>query len=225
MAKLRMLDLFAGKLGWAKAFLDRGWDVTAVDLVRPDDIPSGCNFVQADVLQIEVSRSGLFTIREHDDRGPILWEYRPDFMCASSSCEEFSKFGMRCFNPNPPYPELGITLFNHTRNLGERSGVPYVMENVRAAQQFVGTAKHHCGPFYLWGTAVPPLMPQGIIKGMTRLAIGHKDYKGCLGWNTKNTAAPKRLREKQAASKAATIPPELSSCVADYAEALMRVTA
>ena len=88
------------------------------------------------------------------------------FICASSSCEQFSVHGMKHFHPNPPYPELGIKLFNHTRQLCEASGVPYVMENVRAAQQFVGNAVHHCGPFYLWGSGVPAMMPQGITKGM-----------------------------------------------------------
>jgi hypothetical protein len=128
---------------------------------------------------------------------------------------------MRCFNPNPPNPEMGIKLFKHSESICKASGRPYLMENVRAAQQFVGNAVHHCGPFYLWGNSVPPLMPQGIIKGMTRRALGHYDYKGQPGWNTKNTSAPRRLRESHAARTAATIPPELAAAVADYAERLV----
>jgi hypothetical protein len=38
---LRMLDLFAGRLGWTKAFLARGWECVAVDLVEPPEIPQG----------------------------------------------------------------------------------------------------------------------------------------------------------------------------------------
>jgi hypothetical protein len=143
----------------------------------------------------------------------------PDFICASSPCEQFSAHGMKHFHPNPPYPELGIRLFNHTRNLCEASAVPYVMENVRAAQQFVGNAVHHCGPFYLWGNGVPVILHQGIIKGMTRKAHGFREYKGEPGWN-KRQGLETRNDKKQAAL-AATIPPELANCVADYAERLL----
>jgi hypothetical protein len=61
---------------------------------------------------------------------------------------------------------MGIRLFSHTRALCEATGLPYVMENVRAAQDFVGKAANHCGSFYLWGSGVPPILPQGITKGM-----------------------------------------------------------
>src|SRR6202000_521399 len=90
--------------------------------------------------------------------------------------------------------------------------------NVRAAQKFAGNARHHCGPFYLWGSGVPALMPQGIIKGMTRKALGQREYKGQPGWNKKNV---ERRSNGAAAAHAATIPPELANCVADYAERLV----
>jgi hypothetical protein len=195
-----LLDLFAGRLGWSKAFLARGWKVFAVDLILPPEIPAGVTFLQMDVLAMR-----------------NVMEWHVDFICASSPCEQFSVHGMKHFHPNPPYPELGIKLFNHTRALCEASGVPYVMENVRAAQKFVGNASHHCGPFYLWGTGIPPLMPQGIIKGMTRRAQGFKEYKGQPGWGKRIEGATKR-NDKEAAALKATIPPELANCVADYAE-------
>jgi hypothetical protein len=162
----RMLDLFCGEWGIGKVFAERSWIVTGIDLKKPSYIPPGCTFEQRDILSI--------------GRG---WDWERyakgfDFIWASSSCEEFSRWGMRCFFPNPPYPGLGIRLFNHARELCETSGLPYVMENVRAAQEFVGSAKGHCGPFYLWGNAVPPIVPQGVIKGMTRKALGHYDYCG-----------------------------------------------
>lgn len=212
---MRMLDLFCGRFGWGKAFAARGWDVVGIDLVDPSETPERCEFWKLDILQLKYS--GEFVGFE----APVAWLGQFDFICASSPCEQFSKWGMRCFNPNPAYPEIGISLFNHTRALCEASGVPYIMENVRAAQDFVGQAENHCGPFYLWGSAVPPLMPQGIIKGMTRRAIGHKDYKGQPGWNTKNISAGLRLREKDAAATAAVIPPELAASVVDYAERIL----
>ena len=133
--KLRLLDLFAGRLGWSKAFLERGWEVVAYDLTLPSiEIPAGVDYRLQDIL----------TLTPADVQGF-------DFICASSPCEQFSVHGMRCFHKNPPYPELGIKLFNHTRWLCEQSGTPYLMENVRSAENFVGRATAHCGPFYMWG--------------------------------------------------------------------------
>jgi hypothetical protein len=215
---MRVLDLFCGRFGWGRAFAARGHEVVGIDLVEPPEVPAGCTFIKADILQLHSEGNGRFTIWEFDTHGQILWDEQFDFVCASSPCEKFSKHGLRCFFPNPPYPDLGIQLFNHTQSLCEASGLPYVMENVRAAQDFVGNAVNHCGPFYLWGNAVPPIMPQGIIKGMTRLALGYRHLKGKPGWNTKNEASENRLREDKAASMAATIPPELANCVCDYAE-------
>src|SRR5271157_2849171 len=145
---MRLLDLFCGRWGWSRAFAKRGWECYGIDLTRPPETPDGCVFIQWDILFLKTLR-----------------DYKADFIVASSPCEQFSVHGMKHFHPNPKYPELGIKLFNHTRQLCEASGVPYVMENVRAAQQFVGNAVHHCGPFYLWGTGVPPLMHKGIGKG------------------------------------------------------------
>lgn len=220
---MRMLDLFCGRFGWGRAFAARGWECVGVDLVEPPEIPPGCRFVKADVMYV-CERGGLIGIPSEDgDIEGLLW-FEPDIICASSPCEQFSVHGMKHFHPNPPYPELGIKLFNHTRELCEASGVPYVMENVRAARDFVGRPAGHCGPFYLWGNAVPPILPQGIIKGMTRLALGYREQKGQPGWNTKNTAQSERKRAEQNAGTAATIPPELANCVAAYAERLLEQT-
>jgi C-5 cytosine-specific DNA methylase len=209
---MRMLDLFCGRWGWSRAFAARGWECVGFDLVKPPEIPDRCCFVQQDILELTLDQGFL-----------DFWE--PDFICASSPCEQFSVHGMKHFHPNPPYPEMGIRLFSHTRSICEASGLPYVMENVRAAQQFVGRAAHHCGPFYLWGSGVPALMPQGISKGMSRRAMGQREYKGQPGWNTKNDLAPRRLNGDGCASMAATIPSELANCVVDYAERLLEAAA
>jgi hypothetical protein len=210
-----MLDLFCGRFGWGRAFAARGWEVVGIDLVEPPEIPQGCRFVKGDILEC----------------GPSLC-YGFDFVCASSPCEEFSVHGMKHFHPNPKYPELGIRLFNHTRWLCESHGAPYVMENVRPAQQFVGNAVNHCGPFYLWGNGVPPLMPQNIKKGM-RLGTGYEGFSGKFReWTREQKKAARKsdpilwassrsAERKEATAKAATIPPELSACVAEYAERLL----
>lgn len=208
--KLRMLDLFCGRFGWGRAFAARGWEVVGVDLVEPAilaELPRSIEFYQANVLGIS-----HWWIQQRNF----------DFICASSPCEQFSVHGMKHFHPNPPCPELGIKLFNHTRRICEASRLPYVMENVRAAQDFVGQAANHCGPFYLWGNAVPPIMPQGIIKGWEHKYIDSKGRKrsggpGRYEWSTSQG-------RREATAKVATIPPELANTVADYAERIACLT-
>lgn len=202
-----MLDLFCGRWGWSRAFAARGWECVGIDLTVPPEIPHGCTFIQRDIL----------TMTAEDVQGF-------DFICASSPCEQFSIHGMRHFHPNPKYPELGLALFNHTRMLCEASGAAYVMENVRSAQKFVGNAVNHCGPFYLWGNSVPPLMPQGITKGNRQGSGGCakklkgqelKDYR--KNYEALQVGSKSKARAEMTA-KWATIPQELTSCVADYAE-------
>lgn len=184
---MRMLDLFCGRFGWSRAFADRGWECVGIDLAYPADVPGNCYFFQRDVQAI-----------------PVEYLCGFDFICASPPCQQFSVHGLKCFYPEPKYPKDGVRLFNHTRAICEASGVPYVIENVRAAQQFVGHAVNRCGPFYLWGSGVPTLMPQGIRKG-GRLKRG--------GYKTQTNTTS----DSSAAALVATIPPELSACVAEHA--------
>lgn len=209
----RMLDLFCGRLGWGRAFAARGWEVVGVDLVEPPDIPVGCEFCEADILQLRCT-SGDWAVyggTHYIDLG------RFDFICASSPCEQFST--MLNFRPPVAHPELGIKLFEHTRRICEASGVPYVMENVAGAQKHVGRAVAHAGSYLLWGNAVPPLLPKGLQKGMTELAMGLREHKGKPGWDMRHG-----VKGVTQTARVATIPPELANCVADYAEALMMQT-
>lgn len=210
---MRMLDLFAGRFGWSRAFAARGWECVGVDLVEPLEIPQGCIFIKGDITQIYWHAFNTIY-------GPF------DFICASSPCEQFSVHGMKHFHPNPPYPELGIKLFEHTRALCEASGVPYVMENVRAAQKFVGNAVHHCGPFYLWGSGVPPLVHLGISKGYsfhipnvkTMTKAKRREARKKVEAQQRFSGSPERIA---LTSRVATIPQELANCVAQYAERLI----
>lgn len=206
----RLLDLFCGRWGWSRAFAARGWECVGVDLIWPDEIPDGCRFIRANVMALLCENKKfihVYPLEESEPKG-MVYAFRPDFIIASSPCEQFSVHGMKNFHPNPPYPELGIKLFAHARLLCEAAGIPYVLENVRAAQQFVGNAVNHCGPFYLWGNSVPPIMPQGILKGRRLMTGGYK------GQTTGKS-------DKAAAAIIATIPPELANCVADYAERIL----
>lgn len=206
---MRVLDLFCGRWGWSRAFVARGWTAVGIDLVEPPEVPAGCEFQKRDVLDIDAEFCRQF-----------------DFVCASSPCEQFSVHGMKHFHPNPPYPELGIKLFEHTRKICEESGVPYVMENVRPAQQFVGRAAHHCGPFYLWGTGVPLLLNQGIRKGISMGAdkfknLGPEERRALRKQYPFLSTSSRSPQRKALTAQAATIPPELANSVAEYAERIL----
>lgn len=203
---MMFVELFCGSMGVSKAFAERGFDCIGFDLNRPTVVPYGCQFVQMDILDLQSFHFGKGL--------PCVWP-KPDFGWASSPCENFTVHCMKNFHPNPPYPELGIHLFNHARSLFEALQIPYVMENVACAERFVGPAVAHCGSFYLWGTAVPPLLHRGIRKGLsmarTRGADGKRVYEAPTDrmWSTKR---------KQIVAQ---IPPELAACVADYAERIL----
>src|SRR5208282_2881448 len=125
----RLLDVCCGRWGWSKAFAVRGWECVGVDLIWSAP-PVGCKFL----------RKNLFELTSEWIVGQGF-----DFLVASTPCEEFSVHGMKHFHKNPPFPKNGVAMFNHIRSVFSDSGLPYVMENVRAAQQFIGVAKHHCG--------------------------------------------------------------------------------
>ncbi len=219
---MRMLDLFCGRFGWGRSFAERGCEVVGIDLVEPPEIPVGCSFIQANILELHLSNSRKFLIGIDN---PAVAD-RFDFICASSPCEQFSVHGMKHFHPDPPYPALGIKLFNHTRALCEASGASYVMENVRAAQQFVGRAVNHCGPFFLWGNGIPPLMPQGIKKAQgLKAKYSPTPEMVRRGLKTEMFHIRSSMPHSERAGLMAVIPPELSSCVADYAERLLEVPA
>jgi hypothetical protein len=200
---VRMLDLFCGRWGWSKAFAARGWDCYGIDLVRPPEIPMSCTFYQMDILKLTID----------DVSVGLEFDGAYDFICASPPCEQFSVHGMKHFHPNPPHPELGIKLFEHTRTICMESGVPFVIENVRAAQQFVGNAVSNSGPFYFWASGVPPFLrrsSKGMSQARQRDASGKRIY----------AAAADRMWSTKRKQLVATIPDGLAARVADYAERL-----
>jgi len=216
-----MLDLFCGRLGWSKAFAARGWECVGVDIQRPPEIPKNCQFIELDVMQLCWNEYpiGHFNIR---CEGPSpFWEGGFDFLCASPPCEEFAVWGMKHFYPQPKLPETGILLFEYTRNLFRCSGIPWVIENVRPAQQFVGQAKQLCGSFALWGNGVPPILPQGIRKGATQM---RRDGRFRRRGGVDELMYMKKTGPDGRAARLAEIPPELANCVADYAERLLEQT-
>lgn len=152
-----MCDLFSGRGGWTKGFQAHGWHCIGIDLYPQPDYP-GEEFIQADIAH--------------------LIELPPaDFYCCSSPCEQFSVHGMKHFHPNPKWPWLGISLFERAKELIEATGKPYAMENVRAAQGFIGKSDYHCGPFYLWGPGLPWFWSPSV-KLVTKKSAGFRALPG-----------------------------------------------
>lgn len=188
------------------------WECVGVDLKKPNEVPNGCEFWRGNVLDLTCIGRNVGPMAQIMG---MLWSKPFDFIVASSPCEGFSVHAMAHFHPNPPYPADGIRLFNYTRELCEVSGVPYVMENVKPAQWFVGQARARAGSFYLWGSGVPVLTPQGIVKGANQMRRdGRFRRRGGVD-------ELMYLAKDERAAKLATIPPELANCVAEYAERIL----
>lgn len=192
-----LLDVCCGRWGWSKEFARRGWKCIGIDLVRPLHIPEGCEFICMN----------LFDLTKE-----FLVKHKIKFACASTPCTEFALFGMRMFHAKPPYPVMGIKMFNHIREI--LCDTPHIMENVKAAIEFLGPSINNCGPFHLWGSAVPLLVPYGIKKGI-KLKKGRRDEIG--RWGSQS------WQRKAATAKVSLIPPELAACVADYAERILEI--
>ncbi len=84
---------------------------------------------------------------------------------ASPPCQAYSYRAMpwkRAKALPPPDNSLFEACFRIQREASTAAGrwIPMVVENVRGAQPWVGTAPWHSGPFYFWGD-IPALMPMG----------------------------------------------------------------
>ena len=146
-----MGDLFCGRGGATKGFQAHGWECWGIDLY-PQPLYPG-RFIQADIAQL------------------IELPYA-DFYWCSSPCEQFSIFQMKMFHKSPKYPFFGLNLFQYAKYLLENTGKPYIMENVRAAQDFVGRSTNHCGPFHMWGNSVPAIFPAELYKVKKGIDLG-----------------------------------------------------
>jgi hypothetical protein len=141
------IDLCCGLGGWTIGLLATGWDVWGFDIdERFRNGYPGQRFYCGD---IRVAGAYL------DDLGPMR---RAGLVVASPPCEEFSRHQMPWTKRrNPPEPDLSI--WQACEHIARELALPVVIENVRKAQDWMGSAKWHCGSYYLWGD-VPALMPR-----------------------------------------------------------------
>lgn len=136
------IDLCCGRGGWTRGLLDAGFTVVGFDIARAPDYP-GCLAVQ-----------DIRTLSGTQFRHARL-------IVASPPCLEFSRHGMPWTrSKNPPPPDLSIV--EAIWRIRAESGVPTVLENVRASRPWLEPI---CGPARPFGAAFlygdyPALLPR-----------------------------------------------------------------
>jgi C-5 cytosine-specific DNA methylase len=142
------IDLYCGLGGWAEGFLAEGFNVIGFDIERHDYGTGG--YPGQLVIQDVLSLDG----RQFKDAAVIV---------ASPPCQAYSYRAMpwkRAKALPPPDNTLFEACFRIQREASEAAGrhIPMIVENVRGAEKWVGSAQWHFGSFYLWGD-IPALMP------------------------------------------------------------------
>ena len=192
------IDLCCGKGGWTSGLIAAGYRMIGFDIRRFASYPG--ELAIADVRTLDGRRMR-----------------HADLIVASPPCENFSIYGMPHFHPNPPPPILGLDIFRSVQRICEESGRPYVIENVRDAQRFVGPAVNHLGPFYLWGTAVPAIFPPEFFKFQKGLTFNWPAHKHAIGGSRKLAPGEKRAHAKSA--DVAMIPEALGKYIGELVRA------
>lgn len=146
------IDLFCGLGGWTRGLLDAGFNCVGFDIEAQPEYPG--EFVLTDVLTLH---------------GPQFQD--ATLIVASPPCQAYSYRAMpwkRAKALPPPDNTLFEACFRIQQEASEAAGhrIPLVVENVKGAQPWVGRAKWHYGPWFLWGD-LPAIMPfdNGIRKG------------------------------------------------------------
>lgn len=80
-----------------------------------------------------------------------------ELILASPPCTEFTLANPRYPGNRHPNPDLSIV--EACFRIGREAGVPFILENVRGAQRWLGKATAHRGPWYFWGDV--GLLPLG----------------------------------------------------------------
>jgi hypothetical protein len=142
------IDLYCGLGGWADGLLAEGYDVVGFDIER--HVYGEHRYPASLVIQ------DVLTLHGRQFRDAAL-------LVASPPCQAYSYRAMpwsRAKALPPPDNALFDVCFRLQREACDAAGrhIPLIVENVRGAQPWVGSARWHHGSFYLWGD-VPALMP------------------------------------------------------------------
>jgi DNA (cytosine-5)-methyltransferase 1 len=141
--KPRLLDLFCGAGGCTKGFQRAGFEVVGVD-ISPQPNYCGDDFVQMDALEF------LRRLLDGELAGYVL----SDFVAihASPPCQFYSDLKTMA-NARTDH----VNLIPPTRELLERAGLPYVIENVGGARRELRSPTMLCGAAFGLGTATHDL--------------------------------------------------------------------
>ena len=136
MKSLSVLDLYCGLGGWTYGFIKNGISVTGYDIVDFSNYYPA-KFIRADLLKTDIT--------DHYD-----------IVVASPPCTDFSKASFpktwKSVIRYPPDIDLAKKLFNRVYEIVNMVKPDYyIIENVRGAQKYMGTAKMHIGSRYFWG--------------------------------------------------------------------------
>jgi len=189
------IDLFCGLGGWTEGLLSVGYRVVGFDIER--HVYGEAQYPSQLVLQDVLTLHGA----QFKDAALIV---------ASPPCQAYSYRAMpwkRAKALPPPDNSLFEACFRIQREAIEAAGhhIPLVVENVCGAQKWVGRARWHAGPYYLWGD-VPALM----------LTTAHKSLRKGEGsgraWWMANSRSGSRSRQRQQwSAEVAKIPLPLST--------------
>lgn len=139
-----VIDLCCGLGGWARGFLDAGWDVIGFDV---EPLPYPGLMVLQDVRTLDGRRFAGARV-----------------IVASPPCQEFSRLDSQWTRETADRsPDLSIVAA--CRRIAAEAGVPLVLENVRGARPFLGRPEWRWGSQYLWGDGVPLLRPCEVPRG------------------------------------------------------------
>lgn len=149
------VDLCAGLGGWSEGLLAEGWDVVGFDIKRHQ---YGTHRYPAQLVLQDI-----LTLGGRQFRG------RVSLIVASPPCQKYSYMAMpwtrakalAVWYRDPQHPERLVelnALVDACHRIAREAECPFVMENVRGAQPWIGRAKWMYGSFALWGD-VPALMP------------------------------------------------------------------
>jgi hypothetical protein len=141
------IELFCGTGALCQEFSRRGWHCCGVDIRRDYAWPPEIPHLEIDIHSLTI---------DHREINSTAAGHRRILLWASPPCQEYSLAARR-----PPGFQPDTTLWRISTDLAARIGCPYIIENASGAQRWHGPAAHHFGKVYLWGSGVPPLLPQG----------------------------------------------------------------
>lgn len=170
MTKPVVYDFFCGLFGWGAAFVSQGYRVVGFDLA---DMHKEIGLPRP--REVELVLQDVRTIHGSQCKDAAV-------LVASPPCQNYSYMAMpwkrakqiaQALRGQGEFPDgyfgsrtvaelnaLFDACFRIQREASEAAGrhIPLIVENVKGAQPWVGTARWHFGSFYLWGD-VPALMP------------------------------------------------------------------